>query len=234
MTTIVVRPSDIKAIIDASFPDYKGQKATVRIQQTVNYNASDLTWQDGSKTEVVALRCFTQTEGDNAHEASLARRNEKQHYPFYTIELTTIYPWSGQSLGGPIPADVMLVEHVIFCGKDLGIRCVASPDSQFLPRLSLPVVVELSRDEVVVLSAHSQLKGGHYRERAYAEAACIPYDAPWAGAVGPCFKMQSAWQVHTNLASRGFLKVNEAGASSITVEGRNALESLPADRKVRL
>lgn len=30
------------------------------------------------------------------------------------------------------------------------------------------------------------------------------------------------------------VRVNKAGASSITVEGRNALESLPADRKVRL
>lgn len=198
--TITVRPSDIKAIIDATFPDYKGQKAAVSIQPTASYDAADLTWQGGSKTEIVALRVGA---GGT----------------FQIMSLSVLSPWSGQSWGGPIPADIMLVEHVIFCGKDLGIRCIVSPDSQFLLRMSLPAVVELSRDEIIVLSAHAQLKSGHYRDEAYQRAGM---DVPQ---LKPSIEM---------LAYRGFLKVNKAGASSITVEGRNALASLSADRKVRL
>ena len=213
MTTITVRPADIRAIIDATFPDYRGPHAKVEVRATAEYHDYQLNWSGGSITYLKALRC----DGTGGFEV---------------IDLRTVWG-SGQGYKGAIPADVMLVEHVISCGKDLGVRCIVSPGSQFMPRLSLPAVVELSRDEVIVLSAHKQLKGGHYRDAAYARAAEGVHYGP-----GPrppkAFSDKTVAQVIEALAARSLLKVAKNGASQITVEGKNALEALPADRKVSL
>lgn len=194
MTTqsIALKPSEIRPIIDATFPEYRGPKASVRIQATAEYSAADLSWQDGSITEVKALRNIN-------GELVVADLN------------TTFY--------GVIPPDFMLVEHVIFCGKDLGIRCVVSPDSVFLPKL-LPAPVELTDDEVLVLSAHAQLKSGVYR------AAAV-------GRVAGHDEQQLKVLVET-LARRGLLSVNKLGASQITLDGKNALAALPSHRQIRL
>ncbi len=208
MTTITVRPADIRAIIDATYPDYKGPHARVEVRATAEYHDYQLNWSGGSIMYLKALRC----EGAGGFEV---------------IDLRTIWG-SGQGYKGAIPADMMLVEHVISCGKDLGVRCIVSPGSQFMPRLSLPAVIELSRDEVIVLSAHKQLKGGHYRDEAYERENYARSRFP-----GTQGRLQVA-SIVADLANRGLLKVNKAGASQITVEGRNALESLPVDRKVSL
>ena len=214
MTTIAVRPADIRAIIDATYPNYKGPHAKVEVRATAEYHDYQLNWSGGSITYLKALRC----DGTGGFEV---------------IDLRTVWG-SGQGYKGAIPADVMLVEHVISCGKDLGVRCIVSPGSQFMPRLTLPAVVELSRDEVIVLSAHKQLKGGHYRDEAYARAAEGNNHYGPGPAPPRAFQTQTVLQVVEVLAARGLLKVNKAGASQITVEGKNALESLPVDRKVSL
>lgn len=46
--SIALKPSEIRPIIDATFPEYRGPKASVRIQATAEYSAADLCWQDGS------------------------------------------------------------------------------------------------------------------------------------------------------------------------------------------
>jgi len=223
MPPITVRPADIRAIIDATYPDYKGPHAKVEVRATAEYHDYDLNWSGGSITYLKALRVAAPDETLKVLTNIGA---------FQVIDLRTVWG-SGQGYNGAIPADVMLVEHVISCGKDLGIRCIVSPGSQFMPRLSLPAVVELSRDEVIVLSAHKQLKGGHYRDDAYARAAEGVHYGP-----GPrppkAFSDKTVAQVIEALAARGLLKVAKNGASQITVEGRNALESLPVDRKVSL
>jgi len=218
MTTITVRPADIRAIIDATYPDYKGPHAKVEVRATAEYHDYDLNWSGGSITYLKALRVAAPDETLKVLTNIGA---------FQVIDLRTVWG-SGQGYNGAIPADVMLVEHVISCGKDLGIRCIVSPGSQFMPRLSLPAVVELSRDEVIVLSAHKQLKGGAYRQEAYERENYARSRFP-----GTQGRLQVA-SIVADLANRGLLKVNKAGASQITVEGKNALESLPADRKVRL
>lgn len=228
MTTITVRPADIRAIIDATFPDYRGPHARVEVRATAEYHDYQLNWSGGSITYLKALRVAKPTDVVDHNTVSSNTMGV-----FQVIDLRTVWG-SGQGYKGAIPADVMLVEHVISCGKDLGVRCIVSPGSQFMPRLSLPAVVELSRDEVIVLSAHKQLKGGHYRDEAYARAA---EGNNHYGPIQPApraFQTQTVLQTVEALAARGLLKVNKAGASQITVEGRNALESLPADRKVRL
>ncbi len=211
MTTITVRPADIRAIIDATFPDYRGPHARVEVRATAEYHDYQLNWSGGSITYLKALQV--------AAPDSTAG--------FNVVDLRTVWG-SGQGYKGAIPTDVMLVEQVISCGKDLGVRCIVSPGSQFMPRLSLPAVIELSRDEVIVLSAHKQLKGGHYRDEAYERENYARSRFP-----GTQGRLQVA-SIVADLANRGLLKVNKAGASQITVEGKNALESLPADKKVML
>lgn len=217
MTTITVRPADIRAIIDATYPDYKGPHARVEVRATAEYHDYQLNWSGGSITYLKALQV--------AAPDSTAG--------FNVVDLRTVWG-SGQGYKGAIPADVMLVEHVISCGKDLGVRCIVSPDSQFMPRLSLPATVELSRDEVIVLSAHKQLKGGHYRDEAYARTKKGNNHYGPGPAPPRAFQTQTVLQTVEALATRGLLKVAKNGASQITVEGKNALESLPADRKVSL
>lgn len=211
MTTITVRPADIRAIIDATFPDYKGPHARVEVRATAEYHDYDLNWSSGSITYLKALR---------VHLGALP-----SDLPYEVIDLRTVWG-SGQGYKGAIPADVMLVEHVMSCGKDLGVRCIVSPDSQFMPRLSLPTLVELNGDEVVVLSAHRSLKSG-YRQEAYDR---VNYErCRFPGGV----RLDVPATISA-LAQRGLLKVTKNSASQITVEGRNALEALPADKKVML
>lgn len=203
--SIALKPSEIRPIIDATFPEYRGPKASVRIQATAEYSAADLGWQDGSKTEVKALRQIG-VDPDNNPE-------------WEVIELCLVWR-SALVYGGVIPRGILLVEHVIFCGKDLGIRCVVSPDSVFLPKL-LPAPIELTDEEVLVLSAHAQLKSS-YRAAAYKQAGY------WSNIAA---QHPGMWQ---GLISRGLLSINKLGASQITIDGKNALAALPSHRQVRL
>jgi len=194
--SIVLKPSEIRPIIDATFPEYRGPKASVRIQATAEYSAADLSWQDGSKTEVKALRNIN---GE-----------------LIVADLNTISMTNTASFYGVIPPDFMLVEHVIFCGKDLGIRCVVSPDSVFLPKL-LPAPVELTDDDVFVLSVHAQLKSGYRKE-----------------AVDRRMNGAAYYNTTCELVKRGMLSINKLGASQITIDGKNALAALPSHRQIRL
>ncbi len=47
MTTITVRPADIRAIIDATYPDYKGPHAKVEVRATAEYHDYQLNWSGG-------------------------------------------------------------------------------------------------------------------------------------------------------------------------------------------
>lgn len=150
-TTIAVKASDIRPIIEAAFPDYRGNKASVRIQESIEYTAADLTWQEGSKTEVVVLRW----NGGS----------------FDALDLNRTFRSENTRIGGKIPDEAILVERTIFCGKYYaGIRCVVSPSCVYLPKLKLPQPVALTEEEIFVLSAHQQLKSSH-RVTAYERSA---------------------------------------------------------------
>lgn len=97
-----------------------------------------------------------------------------------------------------------VVEHAIFCGKDAGITIHARADA-LTPYL--PTEAPLSEVEGWVLSVHVRLNSrGRKEERRRRGIA----PAEWQRLVGV-------------LAERGYLKVNRAGASAVTNEGRNAL-----------
>lgn len=194
--TIALKTSDIRPIIEAAFPDYRGNKASVRIQESIEYTTADLTWQEGSKTEVVVLRW----NGES----------------FDALDLNRAFRSENTRITGKIPDEIILVEHAFFCGKDAGIRCIVSPSCVYLPKLKLPAVADLTRDEIVVLTAHRDLKSS-YRNDAYLAAGVSAHSVAIPA-----------------LVERGLLRRNALGATQITNEGKNALEALPASKSIRL
>jgi len=84
------------------------------------------------------------------------------------------------------------------------------------PKL-LPAPVELTDDEVLVLSVHAQLKSGYRKE---------VVDRRMNGA--------AYYNTTCELVKRGLLSVNKLGASQITIDGKNALAALPSHRQIRL
>ena len=114
MTTYVNRRDPtIARILDATFPDYRGTQVSViagEIYTPENY------WSGGSKTYATAYNLETSLVIPLSH----ATEN-----PFKAAAHVTV----------PIPQGVVIVEHVIFCGKDSGIRIIVHPENltPFLP-----------------------------------------------------------------------------------------------------
>jgi hypothetical protein len=92
-----------KAIIDATFPNYRGNKVSIHFQNQITF--SDTNWGGGTKNEYAAV-------------ASDGR----------TARMDTPAPWLNayEGVTQPIGENVLVVEHTIFCGKDLGITIYAN------------------------------------------------------------------------------------------------------------
>jgi len=112
---IKLRKKDVADIVKATYPDYKGRQFELAFQE--RYYMSDY-WSGGSRTYVTALKLENGQLGLSSPDVVAHNPfNQKAHSEF------------------DIPKNVMLVERVFFCGKDLGIRIVVHPDSVFIPRL---------------------------------------------------------------------------------------------------
>ena len=98
MNPIKVKRSEVRDIIDATFPEYRGRKIRVVFEDTMCF--WDTNWGGGTRNVYKSL-------------ASDGR----------TASLNVPAPWvnviEGQSTF--IPRDALVVEHSIFCGKDAGI-----------------------------------------------------------------------------------------------------------------
>ena len=98
MEPIKVRRSEVKDIVDASFPDYRGRKISVVFADTITF--WDTNWHGGTRNVYKAV----------ASDGRVAK-------------LDVPAPWvnviEGQSSW--VPRDAVVVEHSIFCGKDLGL-----------------------------------------------------------------------------------------------------------------
>ena len=101
---IKVKKSQVKPILAATFPEYKGRTINVEFASTVTFY--DTNWGGGSRNSYVAV-------------SSDGR----------TAQLNVPAPWlnvvEGQSI--EMPEYAMIVEHSIFCGKDCGITIYAHP-----------------------------------------------------------------------------------------------------------
>jgi len=113
-----------------------------------------------------------------------------------------------------VEAGQVLVEHAIFCGKDMGLRVYAAP-ATLAPML--PAAVELSEGEAVVLIVTSRLKGSYGGRKPRHEAAARH------GIDAAAFE-----KIRADLAKRGLLTTQGA----ITATGRNAIAGHPLRNRI--
>lgn len=95
----------VKALLKATFPDYTGRTIKLAVQES--YFMEDY-WDGGSRTYV---RAFDMASG------KVADPNHAVNNPMNRVAHATF----------AIPDGIAMVEHVIFCGKDCGIRVVVNP-----------------------------------------------------------------------------------------------------------
>jgi hypothetical protein len=145
MKTFHVEPKDVQNIIRATFPNYAGKKVSVQGAEEVMI--TDLNWTGGSRTRYAACTLDGQPTGNaDAGNAAPPFRN----------------PVEGKTV--PIPQGFALVAHVMFCGKDLGLRIHVNPAD--MPKY-LPVSTgDLSAQEKEVLSIIGSLISSYRREEA--------------------------------------------------------------------
>ncbi len=115
MEELKLRKRDVATIVEAAYPEYTGRKFSLVFKE--RYYMNDY-WSGGSRTYVTALKLENGRLGLSSPDVAAQNPfNQKAHVEF------------------DIPKNVMLVEHVFFCGKDLGIRIIIHPDSIFIPKL---------------------------------------------------------------------------------------------------
>lgn len=95
----------VKAVVKAAFPDYRGRK--VRINRTTTVNTWSM-WEDGSRDFFVAVRL---QDCAVLELPTVSMRGE-------TMDSRTV----------EIPEGAVVVEHSIFCGKCVGITVHARPE----------------------------------------------------------------------------------------------------------
>jgi hypothetical protein len=114
MQSIKLSRSDaqVKAIINASYPSYRGRK--IRLEVASDMLPSPTYWSGGSRSEYVAYHLST------GEVRGLPDRCKDPR------------EFGGTPLGSErvkIPLGVIIVEHRIFCGKDSGLRFFVHPEN---------------------------------------------------------------------------------------------------------
>jgi hypothetical protein len=105
--TIEVKFSEVSEIIRAAFPGAASRRP-VKINRADTYSVRDY-WDGGSRGECrfVEVTSLKVMRSDQAPREALQRNGNPYNLPIYTVSLTPAY---------------MVVEHTIFCGKDMGYR----------------------------------------------------------------------------------------------------------------
>jgi len=114
-----LRKADVAAILPLTFPNYKGRTFKIAIAPSYELYGYELSADGGTWKDVFCLRQIPDE-------------------PLQVVELENHTPWDGKRYGGPIPADVMIVERQFFCGQDMGLRFIVAPGSKFLPAALQP------------------------------------------------------------------------------------------------
>lgn len=98
---------EVKALLALTYPEYTGR--SIVLAQQDRYHMADY-WDGGSRTYVTAVDLATMRTHAPASFA---------HTPFA----------KGAHGSFDIPDGVAMVEHVIYCGRDLGIRVVVNANT---------------------------------------------------------------------------------------------------------
>jgi len=180
---------EVREIISKCFPDYTGNKCDIRISEGTHHLNSY--WSGGSRTYFVFFNLITNQ----------------------TFQIPDSHPYfnkCGNLEMKMLPPSILLVEHCIFCGKDVGITIFVHPDN--MPKF-LPVNnVEISEDEKLVLKLTRGLKSSYAGISDYrfheAKRKGINRER-WDNALKSCIE-------------KGLLAKNKA----ITNKGRNLIERI--------
>lgn len=184
--TIYLEKKDIPQMLLKVFPNYTGKK--FQVEQKTKVSLSGAYWDGGSRNEYRAVNMDT---GEILPADGKLQNPFTPGYAVPTVE---------------IPPRVCVVEHTIFCGKDLGITFHVNPsDYQNL----LPPGEELTEDEKKVLVATRCYKSS-YNGQTRQQMSKIPLDI-WK-------------QASETLKDKGLL--DKRGA--ITNKGRNAVSAVPS------
>lgn len=194
MQTIHLEPNMIPATLRGS---YEGKKFKARVVTEMTIPADAGLWSGGTRDtfRVIRLADGATVEAVNHNSAPWDRSRRDVHVK--------------------LEPGIAVIEHSMFCGKDMGLTFYVHPDNA--AKLLPAPVAELTAHEKLVLSATSSYKSSYQgmdrydmakRDTRIVDLATFPTRDEWNAA-------KSA------LASRGLL--NKAGA--ITPAGRNAIPS---------
>lgn len=108
-----VTKKEIRPIVMATFPDYKGRKFTVHACS--HMKLWDLNWSGGTRNVYIAV----------------------QRKGMATCRVVPQAPWmeTREGVAFALPTNAVVVRHTHFCGKDLGITVYVHPSMmpQLLP-----------------------------------------------------------------------------------------------------
>lgn len=105
--TLHLTRKEAAPFIKATFPEYNGRKIKVKFSEKITFY--DTNWGGGTRNQYAALKM----------DGTLSR--------IITVPAPWINPIEGET--AEIPAGILVVEHSIFCGHDLGITIHARPET---------------------------------------------------------------------------------------------------------
>jgi len=112
-TTITVRKAEVRELLAAAFPEYRGRKYKVEIAETV--------WIDrigggGSSDEIVALY-------------------QDNDIGMWCTARPTVSEMQAPCGYLPIKPELIYAVHSMFCGRDIGVTFHVHPRSPYLPKM---------------------------------------------------------------------------------------------------
>jgi len=117
MEKIKLTRKDAEFIINKSFPGYKGRTIYIRFIETGSKQSIISYWSGGSRSSFKILGESADIQATSESFQNSHPINQHKEDPHWIANKNQI-----------------LVEHVIFCGKDLGLRIYATPDCVMLPK----------------------------------------------------------------------------------------------------
>ena len=197
MTTIYLEPNQVPAFLRGA---YKGKQFSAQVCTEIEIDNHAGYWDGGSRTTFEVVR----------HDGKRLSLCDTSQHPLFKRPGETSYKM--------VPGFV-IVEHSIFCGRDMGLRFHVHPDDvvKMLPNMTQEE--SLSRDAKIVLYATGAFKSSYggisnYRYHEARRETGISLERWEAAKAG--------------LIEAGYL--NKAGA--ITTKGKNAsqaIRSFPAE-----
>ena len=191
MNTIYLEPNQVPSTLKGN---YCGKKFKAVITDTVTVPSDAGIWGGGSRDTFTFIEIATGRSIPSPCQDTAPWDNRRQEF------------------SGTLPAGVAMVEHSIFCGKDMGLTFYLRPENA---QKLLPERVELTAHQKIVLEATRSYKSSYAGQDRYQMASGYAYGPKRAE-----FPTRAEWEAaKAELIAQGYL--NKAGA--ITTKGRNAL-----------